>query len=297
MRSTSNGAGMTRPRTWLLAAVVAVVAVVALVSPVGARASAEPPVYVALGDSFAAGPLIPVQKEPWGCLTSTNNYAEHVAAGLGMELRDATCSGAETEDMTQPQGVWPEPNPPQFDRLDAGVDLVTLQIGGNDIGFSDISETCGRAALAGESCRDHYVDESGNDELRDRIAATAPLVSAVIDGIRARAPDARVLVLGYSGIFAIGETASCPAMGVDEDDALYLRGVHEALNAMIAEQAALKDVTYVDVYGPSAGHTACDLPVIRWVEPLVPVNAAAPIHPNLTGMLAVADLVAVAATA
>ena len=55
-----------------------------------------------------------------------------------------------------------------------------------------------------------------------------------------------------------------------------------------------KATTYVDVYGPSAGHTACDLPAIRWVEPIVPVNAAAPVHPNLGGMTAIRDILVAA---
>lgn len=107
----------------------------------------------------------------------------------------------------------------------------------------------------------------GHDELRDRIAATGPKVDAVIKGIHDRSPAARILVLGYSGIFKIATatdtSASCPAMLVGEGDAQYLRGIEEALNAMIADQAAANasiGATYVDVYGPSAGKTACDLP-------------------------------------
>ena len=279
---------MMRSRLVLLALASALVAL--FLSPVGASAAPPPRTYVALGDSYAAGPLIPVQEEPWGCLKSTNNYAKHVAARLEIELRDATCSGASTRHMTEEHGVFPEANPPQFDSLDAGVDYVTLQIGGNDIGFGGIAETCARAAFEGESCRSQYVDDSGRDELAERIERTAPKVAAVLQGIAERAPDARVLVLGYSGIFRIGETASCPAMGVGEEDARYLRNVQESLNAMLAAQADLNDARYVDVYWPSEGKTACDLPVLRWVEPIVPVHAAAPLHPNLTGMLAVADL-------
>jgi len=270
-----------------------------LVLVVGAQAPAHAtaPVYVALGDSYAAGPIIPAPVQPWGCLKSSNNYANHVAQDLGYELRDATCSGAETDDMTNPQGVSPDaPNPPQFDRLDANVAMVTLQIGGNDIGFGGIAETCARAAFAQQDCKSQYVDANGNDELRNRIAETAPKVAAVINGIHQRSPNAAVYVLGYPGIFAFGPTAGCPAMLVGESDAQYLRGIQEALNGMIADQAAANGATYVDVFTPSAGHTACDLPVIRWVEPIVPVNAAAPIHPNLVGMLAMADIVETAAT-
>lgn len=283
-------------RLTLRARLTAVAGVLALSLAVGTQvpANANSQVYVALGDSYAAGPIIPLQEQPWGCLKSTNNYAKHVAAQLQYELRDATCSGADTEDMTRAQGVTPEPNPPQFDRLDADVDLVTLQIGGNDIGFGGIAETCARAAFEQVSCESKYVVD-GQDELQRRIDETGPLVAAVIQGIHERSPAATIYVLGYSAIFKIAtptdSTASCPAMLVGEEDAQYLRGVQEALNAMIATQAGANGATYIDVYGPSAGKTACDLPVLRWLEPIVPVNAAAPIHPNIVGMLGVADLI------
>ena len=53
---------------------------------------------------------------------------------------------------------------------------------------------------------------------------------------------------------------------------------------MLAAQAAAAGATYVDVYGPSLGHDACQLPGIRWVEPVVPLSPAAPVHPNALGM-------------
>ena len=283
-----------RVRRRLLAALVVVAGALSIGLP-GPAQSAPAPIYVALGDSYAAGPIIPVPIKPWGCLKSSNNYAHMLASTYSLTLRDATCSGAETDDMTNPQGVDPDgPNPPQFDSLSADVSLVTLQIGGNDIGFGGIAETCARAAFAQQSCESQYV-KNGDDELRDRIAATGPKVAAVIQEIHTRAPSATVLVLGYPGIFMFGPTASCPAMLVGEGDALYLRGIQEALNGMIAEQAAANSATYVDVYTTSAGKTACDLPVLRWIEPIVPVNAAAPIHPNINGMAGMAGEVAKAA--
>ena len=103
-----------------------------------------------------------------------------------------TCSGAETEDMTQPQGVTPGPNPPQFDALDASARLVTLTIGGNDIGFSGIAQDCfdttpvnaGHPAPTSTS-------STASTRSAPRIAETAPKVAAVLEGIRARAPQAR----------------------------------------------------------------------------------------------------------
>ena len=112
---------------------------------------------------------------------------------------------------------------------------------------------------------------------------------------------AAIYALGYSGIFKIATptdaTASCPAMLLSEEDSQYQRGVEETLNSMIADQASANAATYIDVYGPSAGKTACDLPVLRWIEPIVPVNAAAPLHPNIMGMLGITDLIVAQATA
>jgi hypothetical protein len=49
--------------------------------------------------------------------------------------------------------------------------------------------------------------------------------------------------------------------------------------------------TYVGLYGPSVGHDACQLPGVRWVEPLVPLSPAAPVHPNALGMQKMAAVV------
>lgn len=268
-----------------------------------------PVTLVALGDSYASGPLVPVQVEqPWGCLRSSNNYAHQVARELALELTDVTCSGASSKHMWETHGVSPEDefaeygapygydghpgNPPQLDALAADTDIVTLQIGGNDIGFGGLATTCGEGAIGGTGCR-AAVEEK---QPFRKIAETAPKIRAVLEEIHHRSPDADIFVLGYSGIFKIGPTARCEAMGVDEPDARYLRSIQEALNAMI-ESVADEDglgysdaASYVDVYGPSAGHTACDLPALRWVEPIVPVNAAAPVHPNLGGMTAIRDI-------
>lgn len=315
----SNVFGMgVRLRT--IAATAAAVAALAVSSSIplsGAAAApsanAGPKSLVALGDSFASGPLVPVQYErPWGCLRSSNNYAHQLAAALALELTDVTCSGASTKHMWETHGVSPEDefaeyggpfgytghpgNPPQLDALGPDTDVVTLQIGGNDIGFGGLATTCGEGAIRGSFGDGGCTEAVEAERPFEKIDATAPKIRAVLDEIHRRSPKAAIYVLGYSGIFKIGPTASCPAMGVGEDDALYLRSIQERLNEMIRSVAddpaqTYSAVTrYVDVYGPSAGHTACDLPAIRWVEPIVPVNAAAPVHPNLGGMTAVRDI-------
>src|SRR5919198_767648 len=91
-------------------------------------ASASAADWVGLGDSYAAGPLIPHQElTPLGCLRSDHNFAHLAAAQLGQSLADVSCSGATTDNMPQSQDVPRAPTPPQFDALTAATRTVTLQ--------------------------------------------------------------------------------------------------------------------------------------------------------------------------
>ena len=252
-----------------------------------ARAAAGPSdAYVALGDSYTAGPLIPNQILDWiGCLRSDHNYPHLLAPALGLpQFRDVSCSGAQTRDMTASQNVWPKANPPQLDALDASTRVVTLEIGGNDIGFSGIISGCATASPFGSPCKSKYV-VNGVDELRRRIDETGPKVAAVIQGIRARAPQAKIFVLGYPAILPDTGYGCWPTMPIAWLDVAYLRVKHKELNATIAARATANGAYYVDVYSPSVGHDTCKTIGTRWVEPIAPAGLqAAPVHPNLLGM-------------
>jgi lysophospholipase L1-like esterase len=256
-----------------------------------AGAAEAAPRYTALGDSFAAGPLIPNPVAPLGCLKSSNNYGRIAQRTLAFaEYRDATCSGAETDDMFAPQNVSPGgPNPPQLDSLSADTRLVTLTIGGNDIGFSDLAQDCVSAWPFGSPCRDRYT--RGGDQISARIAATAPKVDAVLDALRLRSPLAKVLIVNYSAIFPHSGSGCWPRMPVTPRDVAWLRAKHVELNGMLAQQAAANGAAIVDVYGASAGRDACAGSGTRWVEPYIPGNPAAPLHPNRRGMEAMAAMV------
>lgn len=270
---------------------VRVVLAVMAVAAIFAGAAEAAPRNTALGDSFAAGPLIPNPVAPLGCLKSSNNYGRIAQRTLAFaEYRDATCSGAETSDMFAAQNVSPGgPNPPQLDSLSADTQLVTLTIGGNDIGFSDLAEDCVSVLPFGSPCRDRYT--RGGDQISARIAATGPRVDAVLDAIRLRSPLAKVLVVNYSAIFPHSGSGCWPRMPVTPRDVAWLRSKHEELNAMLASQAGANGATVVNVYGASVGRDACAGSGTRWVEPYIPANAAAPLHPNLRGMQAMAAMV------
>jgi len=244
--------------------------------------------YVALGDSYTSGPVIPLQSgQPAGCLRSDHNYPSLVHAALPSSvLRDVSCSGATTKDMANAQAVTGGSNPPQLSALTERTALVTLGIGGNDIGFAGIIETCALRSPTqplGAACRDYY-RRTGHDEISDRIHATAPKVAAVLEEINNRAPDARVLVVGYPTLLPDSGPGCFPVVPFSPGDVAYLRGVEHQLNAMLADVARSDGAQFVDTYRSSIGHDMCQLPGTKWVEGLVPTSPAAPAHPNALGM-------------
>jgi lysophospholipase L1-like esterase len=277
-----------RIRTLALALVT--LATLALTAAAAARAAN----YVALGDSYAAGPLIPNQSlAPLGCLKSDHNYAHLAAPSIGLTLRDASCSGATTVDMTSPQSVEFGTNPPQLESLDASTSVVSLTIGGNDIGFSEVAESCITLNPFSSPCKEKY-DSGGKDQLAERIAAAAPKIAAVLRGIHARSPSARIYLVNYPAIFPEAGRGCWPQMPISFTDVPYLRSTEQRLDAMLATQAAANGATLVDWYKASVGHDACKSTSVRWVEPLVPGTLAAPIHPNRAGMEGAAAALAAA---
>lgn len=253
-------------------------------------ADAEGLGYVALGDSFTAGPLI---SEPYGdpllCLRSRQNYPNLVAQALGAaEFTDASCSGATTADMASPQRLAPAiASPAQLDALSEDTDLVTVGIGGNDAGFTEVMTTCASLSASdpvGDPCQRHY-----GDDLAERIPDVAEKVGEVLSGISERSPAAEVAVVGYLQI--LPERHGCwPAFPVARGDVAYLDGIQTGLNAALEGEAAAAGVTFVDVF--ERGHDVCQRGGDRWVEGVVTTNPAAPVHPNASGMAEVADRVA-----
>jgi lysophospholipase L1-like esterase len=257
----------------------------------GLTACEPPDTYVALGDSYTAGPLIWEQSsEPLGCLRSNRNYPSVVAPRIrAAKFTDVSCSGAQTKHLTEVQGVSPGPNAPQLDAVGLSTKVVTVGIGGNDIGFSGIVQGCVAFTPWERGCRGDYL-VGGRDLLAERISATAPKIDAVLAEIKRRAPLARVFVVGYPALLPESGGGCWPIVPMVSGDVSYLRDTEKRLNAMLSERAAAAGARYVDLYTPSIGHDMCSSS--RWVEPILPGTDAAPVHPNATGMRNFADVVA-----
>lgn len=262
--------------------------------------------YVALGDSYTAGPDIPEQTGlPPGCDRSDENYPALVAARLeltGSDFRDMSCSGATISDLTGPQSTGNGVNPAQLSALSSTTMLVTLGIGGNDIGFSSLITRCVEAGLvyyaigdklfdSGDApCRQEYTAD-GTDEVQQRIRTAGTALSEALDEIERRAPRAQVYVVGYPAILPSGGTGCARTMGLAPGDVSYLQQTEQELDAMLQQQAKAAGAGYVDTYTPSTGHDACSAEDTRWIEPLLPQSAAASVHPNERGERGMADAV------
>lgn len=245
-------------------------------------AQAGPLAYVALGDSYSAasGVLPPDPAAPPQCLRSMLNYAHVIAASTGAVLTDVTCGAADTTHFATPQydGV-----PPQLDALSRSTRLVTMTIGGNDSGvFINTVLSCGQAGVStlgqGSPCKDRY-GSSFEDTIRD---TTYPSLVGALNAVRARAPRARVAILGYPWIMP--ETVGCfDKMPVAEGDVPYVRGIQATLNDAVRRAAAATGATYVDMNAVSQGHDACQPLGVRWIEPVLQTTNPVVVHPNARG--------------
>ncbi|MET7898581.1 SGNH/GDSL hydrolase family protein [Streptomyces mirabilis] len=256
--------------------------------------------YVALGDSYTSGPGIPTQNgTPAGCQRSNRNYPTLVAKALGIkaaDFHDVSCSGATTTDLTAPQHTGNGTNPAQLATLSASVRLITLGIGGNDIGFSSMITTCVTtgvlfkvadkfADISGKApCKEKYsTGGNGTDEVARKIHATGDRLTRSLHEIKQRAPQAQVYVIGYPAILPAEGTDCGNKLPLAPGDVTFLRKKTQQLNTMLSERAKAAGAGFVDTFAPSTGHDACSPAATRWIEPLRPSSPAAAVHPNERG--------------
>jgi hypothetical protein len=213
--------------------------------------------YVALGDSYVAGPGIPDPTgAPLGCGRSTRNYPALVnAEGEYPSLRDVSCGGATLADLTGPQSTRTGTNPPQL----------------------------------AAACRDRFTHD-GHDVLAERVAAVAPGLADVLGRIRRAAPHAAVLVVGYPVVLPRG-TAGCAEAPYSPLDLTYLNEAFGALDDVLERAADAAGAHFVDIAAASVGHDVCASDGRAWIEGEQPRSPTAPFHPNADGMRATASAV------
>ncbi|WP_243766312.1 SGNH/GDSL hydrolase family protein [Streptomyces sp. GC420] len=202
--------------------------------------------------------------------------------GQNRTFKDVTCSGATTRSIWNHQGS----KPPQADALTPETKLVTVTLGGNDIGFSSVLTTCVLVASsdpAGSPC-EKYFTASGKDVLGERINTLEGRMRGVITDIRRRSPEAKVVVVGYPALFP-DNGVGCGEVPFAKGDFAFLRNTTKKLNRALERRAVAggAGVSYADTYSVTVGHDMCQPRDRRYVESLTPAQNTLAAHPNSMG--------------
>jgi lysophospholipase L1-like esterase len=255
---------------------------------------------LALGDSFSAGEgagsYDPSTNNPGRntCHRSRLAWPTRVADKLGLvALPSLACSGAVVREVTDGgRRHEPERQISQISRISHDPDVITITIGGNDLGFASVLEAC----VFG-NCRRHYSKPSG-DILEHRITALASELPGAYARIRRAAPNARLVVMGYPRLFAdgdLGRAGNCAAFGrITTAETNYLNALVRKTDIAIAGAAEIAGADFIDVTDAFDGQELrCSGPSYMNRLKIVPRRLfKASFHPNARGYARLADLVA-----
>lgn len=223
--------------------------------------------YVALGDSFSAGQGSQASAADFiaasgSCLRYRTAYPNRFAARTPLKLKftSVACSGAKVLDFAATQAG----------AFDATTNLISLTLGGNDAGFVDVATAC----VLQTNCQ-AYIAASGA-----YIARVLPLqLAGLYQGVQAKAPNAKLVVLGYPDLFGTGRCTNVRAL-VSAPVRAQLDGLTDLLDNVIEKAAVATGATYVDVRRAFAGHGVCGM--TPWINGMGPdLNSV--LHPNAAG--------------
>lgn len=245
--------------------------------------------YVALGSSMAAGPGIQPRASgaPRRAGRSGRNYAHLVAEKAGLDLVDVTFSGATTAHVLAERQHGA---PPQLRALDGSETLVTVTIGGNDVGYipalmaASLPSFVRHLPLLGGRIRD-LLDREARDAA---LSGVFDSLCAVGRSLRKRAPRAQILFVDYLTVLPPAGVSASP---LSDEHVELGRHLATALERLTAEAAAATDCAVVSAAAASRDHHAWSQR--PWTtKPGVPIpGRPAPLHPNGAGMRAVAELI------
>jgi GDSL-like lipase/acylhydrolase family protein len=227
--------------------------------------------YVALGDSYASGVGTRTYDDASGsCYRSPKAYPVLDAERIGLTLRFKACSGASV----------PEVRSGQLGPLGATTTRVSVQVGGNDAGFSNVITTCAQPSWAADC--DAAVDRA-QAFIADKLGPRLDNLYADIDAL---APNARVVVVGYPRLFNGQDCNAGTWFGAGE--MTRLNQTADQLNAKIRNRADAAGFGFVDPTTAFVGHAVCS--DAEWVNGLSSPTRES-YHPNVRGQRAYADLV------
>lgn len=234
--------------------------------------------YVALGSSYAAGIGLgdKVPNSPPVCMRGEGSYPRVLAQNIGARLTDASCSGSTTKQILDEGQAGLEP---QIKAVTKDTDLVTITVGGNDLGYvGDMMRAAGlfgglRGPLQSADARPYR-------ELRKAIVA-------VLQEVRKRAPKSRIFLVTYPAV--LPENGTCARLGLNAGEADTFRAIAKQLAATTRSAASsIQGTRVVDAARQSNGHDACSAQ--PWTTGSHP-NEGFAFHPTRVGAQAVAEMI------
>ena len=250
-----------RPSRMLVTGVAALImGLAAGIIGTGIPAQAAPAVnYVALGDSYASG--VGAGSVSGSCGQSPNAYpALWATASSPASFKFAACSGASTSDVISSQ----------LSSLSSSNTLVSITIGGNDVGFSSIMETCVLESTSSCESAVSAAEQYANTALPGQLNTT-------LADIRSHAPNAKIIVLGYPDFYDLS-VSICIGLSRADHQALD-NGIND-LDGVIQTAAANNGDTFADVRSQFSGHELCD--GSSWLHSItLPISNS--YHPTATG--------------
>jgi lysophospholipase L1-like esterase len=249
-----------RPARLALAAATAIAAALSLVLTAAPASAAVN--YVAMGDSYSSG-LGAGNYSGGSCDRSSHAYAQLWAnANAPASFAFVACSGANTTDVINNQ----------LSALSSATTLVSITIGGNDVGFSNVMITC---VLGSTSDCVNAVNQA-EAQARSQLPGA---LSTLFGDISARAPNARVVVMGYPEFYDLSRSSGC--IGLSTTDRTALDGGADVLDSVIQTAAGRAGFAYAEIRGAFAGHEICDSS--SWLHSVDWFNLGDSYHPTASG--------------
>ncbi|WNI32250.1 SGNH/GDSL hydrolase family protein [Streptomyces sp. ITFR-6] len=222
--------------------------------------------YVALGDSYTVGVGTKTYDNPDdACRRGPLSYSRLWAAQHpDYNFVEASCSGDSTVEMLANQ----------VPQLTPDTSLVTVQVGGNDVGFVDVLTNC-VLTIDDADCL------AGVEASKAAMAGYLPgQLQQVYSAIRAGAPSAKVVAVGYPRLYAIG--GNCGIFGLSDTERAALNSAADTISDVISAAAAQAGFTYLDPRPAFDAHSICS-DGNDWVTSLEWSKINESYHPNTEG--------------
>lgn len=251
---------MPRPTLALAALGTAAIAGVAATSPARAASSVR---YVALGDSYSSGLGAGGYGSSGSCSRSQNAYSRLWAqANSPASFTFSACSGATTSSVIGGQ----------LSALNSSTTLVSITVGGNDVGFSSVIQTCVLGSTS--ACA------SAINAAKNKMATRLPgELDSVLNAIKSAAPSARVVVLDYPEPYDLSRSSTC--IGLSTTDRTDLNQAADELDSQEQAAAGRHGDVFADVRSAFFGHEICDAD--SWLHSVDLLDLTDSYHPTASG--------------